>query len=174
MSFRRIDFNATTKIANASAWIKTSEENVTYLNVVFNAFMDIQSIFVSFSKNILFFKQLLFLKALLNVKFSRKRNFGCEDVFIERKIDLCNLSYEIMNSMFAKFIMQDIVKKSDFEFKCPYNVASYSIRNIMVMDLPSVPFRSNLFVCANIAIFVKTADLIKFLNAINFILYVTL
>ena len=75
LSFCRIEFNATTKIANASAWKKTSKQNLTYFNVVFNAYKDVQSMFVIHSKNILFLKQLLFFKALLKVKFSLKRNF---------------------------------------------------------------------------------------------------
>ena len=92
---------------------------------------------------------------------------------MDRKIDLCKLTDGVMNSLFLKDIMRDIIKSAAFDIQCPYRPGTYLIHNLTIMDIPKLPLQNKQHGCVNITFFGKHYDSKRFYNVGNVKLHVT-
>ena len=105
---------------------------------------------------------------MFSAKMSKTSDYNCQDVLIQRKIDLCKFSDELNNSMIMKFLMRELVRSASFDFKCPYKSGTYMINNFTMTTVPKLPFQGDLYGCTNIKVYAKLFSTKKFTNVANF------
>ena len=101
---------------------------------------------------------------LVKIKISTNDNYDCENVFLERKIDFCKLTDDVMNSIFTKHFLGDIIKAATFSIQCPYRIGEYAVKNFTLNDFPQLIFRQNVFVCVSMKGFGKLFNSKRYLN----------
>lgn len=73
------------------------------------------------------FKFLIVLKASTETPKSEKI-FRCGNELLRMNVDLCKMG-QIQSTTFAKVLMENFAKTSDFELKCPLTPKNYSLNN---------------------------------------------
>lgn len=108
---------------------------------------DLEKLFVSIFDLTQIISEHIFPQLTLTVKVSRSSDFLCDDVLFNHKVDCCQISEGLLNSLYMKVFMGEIIKSASFKFECPFRAGPYIIRNLTTPDIPKMPLPNNIYIC---------------------------
>lgn len=101
------------------------------------------------------------LQAIL--KFSESDDFRCEIDYMDRSLNICRLTDSVMNSGFWSYFLKNMESAIGSSFHCPFKKKMFDIRNFS-MVFPIIPVMRDVYLCATVKFFSKTANSRKFTN----------